>query len=475
MSILKNFAYKSILNIVTIVIPIVIMPYVYRCLTPNDIGNLEYSMTIMSYFSILGGLGIYNYGLRELSKHKTNLKEAHQIYSNLVTIGIFSNLICSGIFYLFIIICVDSVELRSLMFIVGITILGNIFNVEWANEAFEEFRFITIRSLVIRLISLILIFAIVKNEDDLFYYASITIGTNLVNNIIGFLHITKRLKFRCVTYKLTKVISSLLIILILNNVFILYINMDITLLGYFTSETNVAYFSVPYKIMTIIYSAIMVVMYVSYPKLSLYIQTDYDNYLRLLKNAIRSTMFIVFPTAIGLSMLSKEIIILFAGDNYIPCVEVLRVCGAYMIISSFLSIYNHQIMFINGHERTSVIYFFIYGIINIMIVSACRNILTPSLALIITGVTQIFLCFSLSHYSYKKFKIFHEVYNVECFKYLIYSLIFIPLILIIKGMIDNYTAIIITSVIICGLTYFAILYFSKDYTFINLINRVYKK
>ena len=68
MGIAKNFAYKSLLNFFSMVIPVIIMPYLYRRLSPSSIGIYEYAYSIMTYFSILGVMGIYNYGIREISK-----------------------------------------------------------------------------------------------------------------------------------------------------------------------------------------------------------------------------------------------------------------------------------------------------------------------------------------------------------------------------------------------------------------------
>lgn len=50
MGIAKNFAYKSLLNFFSMVIPVIIMPYLYRRLSPSSIGIYEYAYSIMTYF-----------------------------------------------------------------------------------------------------------------------------------------------------------------------------------------------------------------------------------------------------------------------------------------------------------------------------------------------------------------------------------------------------------------------------------------
>ena len=51
MGLVKNFAYKSILNFFSMILPILVMPYVYRKLSPNSIGMIEYGTSLFTYFS----------------------------------------------------------------------------------------------------------------------------------------------------------------------------------------------------------------------------------------------------------------------------------------------------------------------------------------------------------------------------------------------------------------------------------------
>ena len=68
------------------------MPYIYRVLDPHDLGMIEYATAIVTYFSIFGMLGIYNYGLREMSSIRNNLNSCAFLYRQLFTIGVLSNI-----------------------------------------------------------------------------------------------------------------------------------------------------------------------------------------------------------------------------------------------------------------------------------------------------------------------------------------------------------------------------------------------
>ena len=97
--ILKNFIYKSLIDILKIIIPIITIPYVYRIFSPEIMGKIEFSLSITSYFFIFVGFGVGKYGLREISKVRDNLDERNKIFSELFIIVFFS-VFFSFLFYM---------------------------------------------------------------------------------------------------------------------------------------------------------------------------------------------------------------------------------------------------------------------------------------------------------------------------------------------------------------------------------------
>lgn len=462
MSLAKNFAYKSILNFFSMILPILVMPYVYRKLSPHSIGMIEYGTSLFTYFSIFGMLGIYNYGLREISRVRNVKSEVNRVFNALFSIGILSNLCVTVGYYLLVLFTVCDASLKTILLILGVNLIANIFNIEWFNEAYEEFKFITVKSIIVRCLSVLAIFMLIENNDDTYLYVVITVIVLLINNIISFIYAKRNLTIQISICSFTKFIIPLFWILILNNTFILYGNLDKTFLGIYAGEDEVAYYSVANKVMTAIYTSVMVLMYVSYPKLSFYVQNDYISYKKELSKMVRYTCFLVMPISVFLYMLSKEIILLFAGEQYIGTIQPLRFFSIYMIITSFTSIFNHQVMLINRKEKNSVIFCLICGIINGLGLLMFRNSLDSSLVILITCVSECILIALMAFYAYKKMKIFTEIFNIYNLKYLLLSLGFIPIILFINFFLKSNILVLSVAGICCFLFYLVILYLLKD-------------
>lgn len=97
-SLVKNSIYKGLLNIFNLIVPIFTIPYIYRVLSPEAMGNFEYANTLFYYSYLCGALGIYTYGIREISRVRDDSEKVNEVYSSLFSIGIFSNLFVCGIF-----------------------------------------------------------------------------------------------------------------------------------------------------------------------------------------------------------------------------------------------------------------------------------------------------------------------------------------------------------------------------------------
>lgn len=63
-----NYIYNLAYQIFVIIVPIITTPYVSRTLGADGIGVYSYTLSIVTYFTLIGGLGITN--LREKRDRK---------------------------------------------------------------------------------------------------------------------------------------------------------------------------------------------------------------------------------------------------------------------------------------------------------------------------------------------------------------------------------------------------------------------
>ena len=75
----------------------------------------------------------------------------------------------------------------QIMAVLSISIMFTLVGSEWIFQIYEDYKYITIRGILFQCISLMLMFAFVKNSSDLFAYVWITVisssGANILNAI----------------------------------------------------------------------------------------------------------------------------------------------------------------------------------------------------------------------------------------------------------------------------------------------------
>ena len=90
----KSLGVNALLNglrsILNILFPIITFPYVSRVLQVKGIGIYNFSSSMVSYFSLIAGLGVSTYAIREGAKLRENPNKITQFASQVFTINIWS-------------------------------------------------------------------------------------------------------------------------------------------------------------------------------------------------------------------------------------------------------------------------------------------------------------------------------------------------------------------------------------------------
>lgn len=463
-SILRNAIYKALLNIFNIVIPLIIGPYANRVLGPTLVGRVNGVDAIYGYFLIFAAFGIYNYGLREISRIRDDKEKVSKLFTNLFIIGLITNIIASTVYFSFIFINKDATAF-PVFFIYGLSLISNIFYVEWATEAVESYDFITIKSIIVRIIYIILLFTLVRTSNNLIEYVALLSVSLFLNNIISFIYISKKLKFNFTEIRIRKHIKFLIIAVLMSNANVLYTQLDRIMLRSFLGDKAVGFYGVAQNVMSMVNALMLSVIMVTIPRLSNVLANEDDEaYEKLLSRICKAYFTILFPAAIGMFILSKEIIYFYGGKEYLASINVLRIFSIYMIAAGIESIFTNQIIYVKRKEKILGVIIFIFGLLNLIskFILIKFNIFTPVTAIATTLFCNT--CFITTEYIYikKKLKVNINIFAIDKMKYLFISLVFIPITMAIRLAVPNMLMVAFLAVVVNSLVYFIILYILKD-------------
>lgn len=366
-SLTKNSLFYIIYNILNIVFPFVTGVYAARILLPDDIGMIESARNLVQYFVILSFLGIPTYGLREISKNRNDKDELNKIYSELIIINFISTCFF-GIVYLIIINSIPAYRDGYILYLLtGMLIFLNIFNNSWLYEGLEEFKYITIRNLIFKIVSFIILILFVKDTNDYLIYASINIIGTAGNYILNIIHSRKIVKLTTKNLNFKRHMKSIIYLVVVNLAIEIYMLLDITMLSFLCEKSKVAYYSYGMKIYRILYQIINTFTIVVVPRLALLFKENKKQFDELLTKTYKIVLIIAIPMILGIFAVSDYIICLLYGKTYLSSSYVLKILSISLVISPTGYLLGSRVMLITNNEKKMVIPVAIGALTNIIL------------------------------------------------------------------------------------------------------------
>ena len=169
-SVKVNTILSLIQKIMNLCMPLITFPYASRILLPEGIGKVNFSHSITGYFSILAGLGISSYAIRECSKIRDDINKFSKMVKELFLINIFS-MICSFLLLFLTLFFFDSLQPYILLTVIcSSSIFFETIGLSWVYSSHEDFKFVTLTTIFFQILSLIYLFLFVKSSSDIIEY-----------------------------------------------------------------------------------------------------------------------------------------------------------------------------------------------------------------------------------------------------------------------------------------------------------------
>lgn len=474
-SLAKNAVFKIILNICNIIVPVIVGPYILRVLDRSYYDMFNKITADFQFFLIFGALGVYSYGVREISKKRNNPLECSKFFTETMLIGVCSNLLVMAAYIGFSFFMAKSTMELMLYLIMNLQFGSNIFNFEWINEANENYGFIAVKSLIVRLLYFVLIFVLVRQSNDIVWYVTLVIGSAVLNSLVSFLYIKRRQKFTFKGLKFKKHFKPLLLIFIITNLAILYSQLDKIMLGNLINDAAVTRYQVPQFISGMLTSLMLPIVAVSIPRLTNILHTQgKDKFVALYKKVTSTFCMLVIPGSVGIFMLSKEIIMMYGSSQYADCVIPLAVFAVSQLLSCPTYLFGDALLYIHGKEKVLVIFNLVGGVINLagnFILYFCGmfDSVTAIYTLIAANVTVVILCYI---YARKKLGLKLQFFNIKLALYALAALTFVPTILAVQLLHLNIIFTALLSVAICAIIYLIILLLAKDQNILQFTKKI---
>ena len=352
-SLFKNALFNVVYRFTNILFPLVTTVYISHVLTASGVGKVSVAQNIAQYFVLLAPLGIVNYGTREIARRRDNSFETNKLFSELFFINLVSTLFCSFIYYSLVLNGNYFEEHKLLYCVTGLLIVFNVINVDWYYQGREEYVYISVRSIIVKFLSLILIFLFVKSPSDYVVYALIYvfgIAGNYLFNTINLIKEGVRLEIHNLQYTIH--LKAIFLLFCSSIAIELYTLVDTTMLGYLCSNEVVGYYTNSAKLNRIVVGLISSIGMILLPRLSYCIKNgEISTCNNILSKIVMVMLFVAIPSGLGMFLMADSIVPVFFGNSFIPAILTARIGSILIFFLAFSNLFGTQVLLSFNQEK----------------------------------------------------------------------------------------------------------------------------
>lgn len=476
----KNIKLNFILNIIRLFLGtffiLLTMPYITRVLGSKNLGDVEYVNSIVSYFLLFTALGISSYGIREVAKVRNNKKELSKVVIELLLILGITTAIGYIIFFILINNFKELKSQKLLFLIMGTNIIFTNIGVDWFYQGIENQLYITIKFIIIRILSLILLFLLVKDADDYYVYAGILVLMTSGSNIFNLINLKKYISCKNLgKLNIKKHIKPIMTIFVATLAVSVYLQLDSVMIGTISGTKYVAFYSIANKLVRLVLVLVTTLGTVTIPRLSHCLEENniekYEIYINI---SLKYILFIAVPSTVGIFLLSKEIILIMAGETFIQSILTMQIVSVIILIVGLAYFIGFQVLYPYNLERYYTYAVTLAAIINfifnyIFIPKYAQN--GAAVGTVVAELIGVLIMLYLAREKLKKI----NFYKVENLKYFAATLIMGIIIFFLKKLNLSNLEKLIISVILGGITYLIVLLLLKEYFMLEVIKIIKSK
>ncbi len=341
-SLTSNYIFNLTYQIIIIVIPIILIPFISRTLGPDSAGLYSYSQSFVFYFSYFALLGVNLYGSKSISVSSKSRDSLQKTFFEIFILKLFTSFLSMIVFLTITIIFNNQV----IFYIQGGLLIANLLDITWFYTGTENFRAIVARNLIVKISTFFLVLIMINNPDDVWLYALIWVSSEIIGQVFMWFNFIKLNMFYGLRFKNIKPLSHLsgmVKIFIPQLIILLYTTLNVTMIGKISGTSETSYYDMSTKIINVLIVIMTSLSIIIVPRISkLYSEGNIEQINDVLQKAISIFTYLSFPMTIGVLLTSKIFIPWFLGSEYTPAITVLSILSLKIILVPYSNIIGVQ-------------------------------------------------------------------------------------------------------------------------------------
>ena len=364
-SITKNYLYNLTSQILIIIIPLILAPYLTRVLGAENLGVYSYTLSISAYFILFGTLGISMYAKREIAYVQKDKNLVSKNFWEIIILKIICMIISLTIFY--ITFANGNGQYNIYFKILILELIANMIDISWFFEGMELFKKTVLRNIIIKFISIIAIFCFVKTGQDFKIYFLIYVISMMVGNLSLWLSLPKYInKYDIKKLEFKKHLKPILGLFIPQIAIQLYTVLDRTMIGIMIEDkSHVGFYDQSQRLIGTVLTVVTALGGVMLPRISN--EFSEGNFKKIKEYIFKSLNFVfllTIPIIFGILLVSKYFIPLYLGDDFSSVVVLINILSLIIIFIGLSNVIGIQYLLPTKKQKWFTISVFVGAIIN---------------------------------------------------------------------------------------------------------------
>lgn len=471
-----NFIYSSILTISTYIFPLIVFPYVSRVLGVHNIGACNFIDSIIHYFILFSMMGMNVLGIREVAKSKGDIEKLSATFSSLLLL----NLIFTSFALITLVLSINLVpkfhQYKEMLYIGAAKLIFNSLLIEWFYKGIEDFKYITIRTLVIKCIYVVSIFCLIRSESDYIRYFSLNVLMVVINAIVNIFHAKTKVILKpanCST--IGKYLKPFIILGVYQLLTSMYTTFNVAYLGFECGDLEVGNYTTATKLYGVILGLFSAFTGVMLPRMSSLIsEGKVEDLVKYIGKSVDILFMFAMPMITISIVYAPQIIGILAGKGYSGAILPMRIIMPLMLVIGYEQILVLQILTPLGKDKAILMNSIVGAIVGIILNLILVPIYASIGSSIVWFISELMVLISaqlfVSNYISIKFPFQKLIKNI------LFSIPILLFIFFLKNHIENNLLSLGVGTVI-ALLYYSMVYgkFYRNATMDMILSRIYNK
>lgn len=355
MNLIKNFFYNMSYQVLLIIVPFIVSPYVSRTVGPEGIGIYSYTYAVTVIFGLFVNLGVLKYGNREITLCGEDREARSRVFAELMWIKILSSIVVISVFLCYVNWFGGSY--RRAFFLQIFTLLSFTLDVSWVFWGMQQFRITTIVCSLVKLLSVVLIFAFVRNGSDTYVYVLVLTITNFLVPFILWFYLPRYINFHfSVRFLFNRHWKSMVLLFFPYLARHLYIFMDKIMLGNIVGIMEVGYYEIAQSVSNTMVCVLIALSDVVMPQITLYFSNEENKKIvQLFEIIFHAITFLGVGMMYGLIGVAGTFVPWFYGESFLPSVPMLQTIAPLIVLSGYTDIIRNVFLLPQCRDKEYII------------------------------------------------------------------------------------------------------------------------